>query len=371
MRRIRLEPCRVVRTVLGFALLFSLAPISTVRGQNGTDYSATPIDEIAVKDEDGSFILRDVQLIGRGVPEFKAKAINGLNHDWGAPVFTVVYEGHDLKDPSKRIRQSFVVEGKMCGWPKGGTCALSQELDFPLFFIEKYEFKFSGGTPMGEIAVEDEDGSFTLRDVQLIGRGVPEFKAKVINGLNHDWDGPVFTVVYQGHDLKDPSKRIRQSFVAEGKMYCWREGGGLCAPCNWPKSGTCWLSQELHFPLFFVEKCEFKLTGGIKKPTDTELEKQKIERQEQEKKAAETQAKTDAAEAARQKQLAAERKRRQAEADARDARAKAEKDAKAAEVRLACTVIYRNTADRKISDLTVKEEQQVRACQALGLYPPH
>ena len=361
-----------MRTVFSFALLLAPGLISTVWGQNETDYGGTPIGEIAVDDQDGSFTLRDVQLIGRGVPTFKAKVTNGLNQDWDAPVFTVVYEGHDLKDASKRILQSFVVEGRMCGWPKGGTCALSQGLDFPLFFIEKYEFKFSGGTPKGEIAVKDEDGSFTLRDVQLIGRGLPEFKAKVINGLNHDWDGPVFTVVYQGHDLKDPSKRIRQSFVAEGKMYCWREGGGLCAPCSWPKGGTCWLSQELDFPLFFVEKYEFKLTGGIKKPTtDTELKKQKIERQEQEKKAAEAQAKTDAAEAARRKQQAAERKRRQAEADARDARAKAEQDTKAAEIRLACAVIYRNTADKKISDLTVKEEQQVRACQALSQYPPH
>jgi hypothetical protein len=87
-------------------------------------------------------------------------------------------------------------------------------------------------------------------------------------------------------------------------------------------------------------------------------------------KAAETQAKTDAAEAARREQQAGERRRRQAEADAREARAKAEQVTKAAEVRLACAVIYRNTADKKISDLTVKEEQQVRACQALSLYPP-
>ena len=35
-----------------------------------------------------------------------------------------------------------------------------------------------------------------------------------------------------------------------------------------------------------------------------------------------------------------------------------------------CAGIYKTTADKKVSDLTVKEAQQVQACQALGLYPP-
>ena len=93
-----------------------------------------------------------------------------------------------------------------------------------------------------------------------------------------------------------------------------------------------------------------------------------------EQKAAEAEAKKNAAEAARQKRLMAEQIRKQAEADARYAKMKAEEDAKAAEkrrkVRAACTVIYQYTVDKKVNDLTVREEQQVRACQALGLYPP-
>ncbi|HEY4359375.1 MAG TPA: hypothetical protein VGN17_00300 [Bryobacteraceae bacterium] len=73
------------------------------------------------------------------------------------------------------------------------------------------------------------------------------------------------------------------------------------------------------------------------------------------------------AELTRQKQLTAER-------NARLAKQKAEDDAKAAEeqrkTRAACGVIYQNTIDKKIRDLTVREEQQVRACQTLNLYPP-
>jgi hypothetical protein len=83
----------------------------------------------------------------------------------------------------------------------------------------------------------------------------------------------------------------------------------------------------------------------------------------------------EAADAARRKRLAAEQKRKQAEADARYATMQAEKEGKAAEerrkIRAACSAIYQTTADTKLKDLTVKEEQQVRACQALNLYPPH
>jgi hypothetical protein len=89
---------------------------------------------------------------------------------------------------------------------------------------------------------------------------------------------------------------------------------------------------------------------------------------------AEAQAKQDAAEAAHQKRLAAEQRKKDAERDARIAKSRVEEEAKAAEerrkVRVACSGIYQNTVEKKVKDLTVGEEQQVRACQALGLYPP-
>jgi hypothetical protein len=37
-------------------------------------------------------------------------------------------------------------------------------------------------------------------------------------------------------------------------------------------------------------------------------------------------------------------------------------------IQMACGVIYQNTINKKVSDLTVREEEQVRACQALGFY---
>ena len=89
---------------------------------------------------------------------------------------------------------------------------------------------------------------------------------------------------------------------------------------------------------------------------------------------AKAQAKKDEAEAARRKRLAAEQKKKDAELNTRIANDRAEEDAKAADerrkIRAACTVIYQNTIDKKVKDLTVREEQQVRACQVSGLYPP-
>jgi hypothetical protein len=69
---------------------------------------------------------------------------------------------------------------------------------------------------------------------------------------------------------------------------------------------------------------------------------------------------------------AAEAKAKQAQAE-KEASAAAAAKAAAEErqrVRATCAEIYKRTADKRVGDLTVKEDQQVRACQALGLYPP-
>jgi hypothetical protein len=110
-----------------------------------------------------------------------------------------------------------------------------------------------------------------------------------------------------------------------------------------------------------VQSVEFSFPDDWQSPEDKRLAK-------------EVQAKKDAADAARRKRLAAEHKRKQAELDARIAKERADEEARTVEerrkIRAACSTIYQNTADTKLKDLTVKEDQQVRACQALGLYPP-
>lgn len=135
--------------------------------------------------------------------------------------------------------------------------------------------------------------------------------------------------------------------------------------------------------LVLAENSKTRINGvtGERVDMEKQLQELKAKREaeaaaqaEEERKSAEAQAKKDAAEAARQKRLAAEQKKRDAELDARIAKQRAAEAVRAAEerrrVRAACAGIYDNTVDKKVKDLTVGEEQQVRACQALGLYPP-
>lgn len=76
----------------------------------------------------------------------------------------------------------------------------------------------------------------------------------------------------------------------------------------------------------------------------------------------------------RRKRVETDRKQKEAAETARGAKLKAAQEASAAEerakVRAGCRTIYRATIDKKARDLTVREEEQIRACQVLGLYPP-
>jgi hypothetical protein len=106
---------------------------------------------------------------------------------------------------------------------------------------------------------------------------------------------------------------------------------------------------------------EINLAEGFKSPEDIRLEKEES-------------AGKEAQEEERQRRLAVERKKRQAQERALAAKEKAESDRRKADeqrkLRATCSTIYRDTADKKIKDLTVREEQLVRTCQTLGLYPP-
>jgi hypothetical protein len=62
-------------------------------------------------------------------------------------------------------------------------------------------------------------------------------------------------------------------------------------------------------------------------------------------------------------------KSRKLKAD-RDAAEATRKRELRAQLRAACTNVYRTTIDKKIHDLTVRESEQIERRRALGLYPP-
>jgi len=85
-------------------------------------------------------------------------------------------------------------------------------------------------------------------------------------------------------------------------------------------------------------------------------------------------AKRKADELARRRRVAAERKKKEQEEAAALARIRAQEEAEAAakavKLKATCLLVYKSTIDKRTGDLTVRETEQVRACQALGYYPP-
>jgi hypothetical protein len=139
--------------------------------------------------------------------------------------------------------------------------------------------------------------------------------------------------------------------------------------------------------LVLAENEKLHIDGVASEPVDLgeQLREIKTKRDAEARIAAEEQARKDAAEVAKYEAEDAQRKKKDAEDAARYAKERAKAEAteaarqkqlgaeaaqERARLRAACAVIYKNTADKKMGDLTVKEDQQVKACQALGLYPP-
>jgi hypothetical protein len=75
-----------------------------------------------------------------------------------------------------------------------------------------------------------------------------------------------------------------------------------------------------------------------------------------------------------EQRTAEEQKRKRDEEQAREAKLTAEREKEEAAERkrleAVCRMVYRSTIDKKKSDLTVRQEQQIKACDALGMYPP-
>jgi uncharacterized membrane protein len=122
----------------------------------------------------------------------------------------------------------------------------------------------------------------------------------------------------------------------------------------------CFFEPWPFVPADFVS-VDFSLSASWVSPEDRRI----IAQQEANQKAKEA-----AAEAEASRRSARELKKQEAEYKAwKDAEA-IRTAAKEMKIRAACKVIYQKTADTKVKDLTVREEQQVRACQGLNLYPP-
>jgi hypothetical protein len=225
-----------------------------------------------------------------------------------------------------------------------------------------------GATLYGEdITIPFEGGTFLIKEARFIrGRAtnfIPEFYFRIYNNTSSQWDLKLrLDITRRCQDgMGDPkqSSRVAQFSVKQDQYQVYVDPKPLMG-----ETGGCVL-EKMDVSLISAENRNWRISGITGERIDLE-KRREIE--------ALAQAKKDAIESERKKRLAAEQKKKNTELEARSVTAKAEQEQKDAEarrkLRANCTTIYQNTIDKKVRDLTVREEEQVRACQTLGLYPP-
>lgn len=216
-------------------------------------------------------------------------------------------------------------------------------------------------TAADEITIPLEGGSIVLRDMDLIQRGIvgqhlfPELQFTVINQTSDRWDKLILNFTIKGSCNGEPRE--------------WSENVSLSL--DWMASGP--LPSHRSQLLYSLQD---KMDGCLADNFAAKLllaqnSKVRIDLVTNERLDYEEARREAAAKRARQQALEVKRK---AAGNARKKRLVEEEERRAAErrlkVRLVCQLLYTVTHDKKIADLTVEEEQKVRACQLLGLYPP-
>ncbi len=252
-----------------------------------------------------------------------------------------------------------------------------------------------GSVLVGEdITLPLDDGNILVRAVFIrvneFGAYVPELAIKIKNQTSSPWSS-LNLQFDMGGVCNGEIRQWSRTVLVGGLGYyadepVVKEINDLVVPLVGKVDGC--KTEIIKAKLLYAESRKVRIDGVTGKRVDLEKELQEIKAKrdaeaaaqaEADQKAAEIQAAEEArqarlaaAEDARRKRLAAEQKRKQAEAAAKYAKLKAEEEAHAAEerrrIREACASVYKKTVDKKVSGLTVGEEQQVRACQALGLY---
>jgi len=229
----------------------------------------------------------------------------------------------------------------------------------------------------GDITLPLDDGNIVIRDARfvLVKTDVREVSYTLINQTSSAWRTLKLQFETKADCNVERQMTIPLYVPSNGE---WALGDGVTKSYTqfvykfFSDFNFCRTVEITGVTLIFAENSKVQIDGVTGERVD--LEKQQRELDDAERRSTEAQTKKNAIDAARRRQLAAEQKKKDAELNARLAKSRAEREAAAAEegrkLRANCTVIYQTTIDKKVKDLTVREEQQVRACQVLGLYPP-
>jgi hypothetical protein len=190
-----------------------------------------------------------------------------------------------------------------------------------------------------DITIPLEGGKVVIRNAQFTPAATPELSFKIENQTSQPW----WTLTL----------RFDIAGTCDGKIHRW----------SVPATTSLGWSEDHFVGNAYREEVDTQIGKVDGCHTDSISAKLVLAQNSNHRVLAPEEAKKEELEAARQKRLTAERNRKRAEEEAKSA----EEQRK---IREACSALYQNTADKKIKDLTVREDQQVRACQALDLYPP-
>jgi hypothetical protein len=233
-----------------------------------------------------------------------------------------------------------------------------------------------------EISIPLEGGSIIIEDPRFIhniyGSDSPMLTFALVNRTSEFWR--ILKLQFQmeglckGGERRQWSRTIVTSLGYMSEQPLSKSFHEMVTPLVGKVDGC--RTEKIKATLLSAENSKVRIDGETGERVDLVAERKAQEAAEAERRRIEEgeQAKKEAEDATRRKRLTADRKKREADEQARYERAKAVEEVKAAEerakVRTACALLYEKTANKKIGDLTVKEEQQVRSCQLLGLYRP-
>lgn len=177
-----------------------------------------------------------------------------------------------------------------------------------------------------DITIPFEGGSFLIKEARFLRSSatkfIPEFYFRIFNNTSAGWDLKLrLDITRRCQDGKgdpDQSSRVAQFSLRPAQSKVYIDPKPLVG-----ETGGCVL-EKLEVSLISAENKNLRIDGITGERVDLEKQRE-IE--------AKAQAKIDAADAARRRQLAAEQKKKNAELDARIAKSRAEREAQAAEER--------------------------------------
>jgi len=239
-----------------------------------------------------------------------------------------------------------------------------------------------------DITLPLDDGTIVIGAqfirVNQYGTLIPELALKITNKTSSPWRTLKLEFDVGGTCKGEP----RQWMLPVSTSLGWLEGHVVVkdyVDTSIPLMGKvdgC-ITEIIKARLILAENMNTRIDGVSGERVDLAAQLREIEKKqeadaatqaERESLAKEARVKVEEAEARKQAVEAARQRRKQDEADAQGAKLKAEERAKLREQRKLisanCKVIYEKTIDKKRSDLTVREDEQVRACQALDSYLP-